>query len=63
MKQLQAIEDEAEYLSTLSNVQWLIYPFFKFFERIVEKTCGCCKNEKGRIPHPNAKVKPNKYKE
>lgn len=51
----EAIEEEAEYLGTLSNIQWFIYPFFKTIERIIEKTCGCCKNTRGRIPHPDSK--------
>lgn len=33
--------DETEYLATLSNVQWFIYPFFKTFEVIGERFCGC----------------------
>jgi glycyl-tRNA synthetase beta subunit len=37
------IQEEREYLETLSNIQWFIYPFFKFIEKICEKTCGCCK--------------------
>lgn len=57
-KKWEAVAEEAEYLGTVSATQWLIYPFFKTIETLIEKTCGCCKNERGRIPHPNAKTKP-----
>ena len=40
------IQEEKEYLETLTNVQWFIYPFFKAIEAIVEKTIGCCKSER-----------------
>lgn len=33
--------NEAEYLSTLSNVEWFIYPFFKMVEVCCEKVTGC----------------------
>ena len=44
----QEIKDEADYLKTLTNVQWFIYPFFKTIEVVVEKTFGCCKSERLR---------------
>lgn len=55
-KQLE-IEEEKKYLETLSNVQWFIYPFFKTVEFFAEKTCGCCKRDRVRIPVPNVKEK------
>ena len=60
-KELDKIEEEAEYLETVNNIQWIIYPFFKLIESFIEKTCGCCKNERGRIPHPDAKNKPENH--
>ena len=44
------INEEAEYLGTISNIQWFIYPFFKLIEALVEKTFGCCKSSGRRIP-------------
>ena len=55
----KAIHEEAEYLKTVSNLQWFIYPFFKMIEAAVEKTCGCCKRERQRITVPNVKEKKN----
>ena len=33
--------NEAEYLSTLSNFHWFVYPFFKTLEVGCEKVFGC----------------------
>jgi len=33
--------EEAEYLSTLSNFHWFIYPFFKTLEVACDKVFGC----------------------
>lgn len=33
--------NEAEYLATLSNFHWFVYPFFKAVEVVCEKTFGC----------------------
>lgn len=33
--------NEAEYLATLSNLHWFIYPFFKTLEVGCEKVFGC----------------------
>jgi hypothetical protein len=30
-------------LAELSNIQWVIYPFFKLIEKVMEATLGCCK--------------------
>jgi hypothetical protein len=42
------IQEEKEYLETLTNIQWFIYPFFKFLEVVCENTFGCCKSERRR---------------
>jgi hypothetical protein len=36
--------DEAEYLSTLNNFHWLVYPFWKMIETFADKLCGCKRN-------------------
>ena len=45
--------EEAEYLATLSNFHWFVYPFFKTIEVACDKIFGCKKhaeeyNEKRR---------------
>jgi hypothetical protein len=42
----RVIFEEAEYLTTLSSIQWFIYPFFKMFEALIDKIFGCCKSER-----------------
>jgi len=37
----QEWRDEAEYLKTLNNFHWLVYPFWKMIERVADKMCGC----------------------
>jgi hypothetical protein len=34
-------EEETEYLATLSNFHWVVYPFFKCLEVLADKACGC----------------------
>lgn len=34
-------KEEAEYLATLSNFHWFVYPFFKTVEVLCDKVCGC----------------------
>lgn len=34
-------EEEAEYLETISNFHWLVYPFFKTIETMCDKVFGC----------------------
>lgn len=36
-------EEEAEYLGTLNNFHWVMYPFFKTVETICDKIFGCKK--------------------
>lgn len=33
--------EETEYLGTLSNFHWVMYPFFKSVERVCDKIFGC----------------------
>jgi hypothetical protein len=33
--------EEAEYLATLSNFHWVVYPFFKTLETVCDKIFGC----------------------
>lgn len=35
--------EEAEYLETLNNFHWLVYPWFKMLERGCDKIFGCKK--------------------
>ena len=42
-KNLKEIKDENDHLAELSNIQWVIYPFFKCIEKLCEVTFGCCK--------------------
>jgi len=37
-------EEENEYLATISNFHWFVYPFFKCLERICDKVFGCKKH-------------------
>ena len=41
--------DEAEYLETLSNFHWFVYPWFKLLETACDKVFGC----KRRLNHEN----------
>ena len=34
-------KEEAEYLATLSNFHWFVYPFFKTVELCCDKIFGC----------------------
>lgn len=34
-------QEEAEYLATLSNLHWFVYPFFKTIEVLCDKVFGC----------------------
>jgi hypothetical protein len=36
-------EEENEYLASISNFHWFVYPFFKCVERIFDKLFGCKK--------------------
>ena len=36
--------EEAEYLATLSNFHWFVYPFFKTLEVFCDKIFGCKKH-------------------
>ena len=36
-------EEENEYLASISNFHWFVYPFFKCIERICDKLFGCKK--------------------
>ena len=38
-----ARKKETEYLSTLGNIHWILYPFIKTLRRIAEIVC-CSKN-------------------
>ena len=48
---IREAEEEAEYLATLSNFHWFVYPFFKMLEMACDKIFGCKKNldEQNRI--------------
>ncbi len=37
-------EEETEYLATISNFHWFVYPFFKCVERICDRVFGCRKH-------------------
>ena len=34
-------EEENEYLATISNFHWFVYPFFKCLEHFCDKIFGC----------------------
>ena len=34
-------QEENEYLATLSNFHWFVYPFFKTAEKLCDKIFGC----------------------
>ena len=58
-------QEEAEYLATLSNFHWFVYPFFKTIEVACDKVFGCKsrlkqENEKRRQEHE--KIMAEKYK-
>ena len=36
--------EEAQYLATLSNFHWFVYPFFKTLEAVCDKVFGCKKH-------------------
>lgn len=36
-------EEENEYLASISNFHWFIYPFFKCAERVFDRIFGCKK--------------------
>ena len=38
------VEYENEYLATLSNTQWLLYPFLKTF-RVIGRKIGICRKD------------------
>lgn len=40
-KKQREIEEEAEYLETLSTFHWIVYPFFKTIETVCDKIFGC----------------------
>ena len=40
-KKAREVIEEAEYLATLSNFHWFIYPFFKTIEVVCDKIFGC----------------------
>lgn len=35
--------EEAEYLETLNNFHWVVYPWFKLLEAVCDKIFGCKK--------------------
>ena len=41
---IREAEEEAEYLATLSNFHWFVYPFFKMLEMACDKIFGCKKH-------------------
>ena len=60
--------EEAEYLATLSNFHWFVYPFFKTIEVACDKIFGCKKhaeeyNEKRRAEVMERQVKRNEARQ
>lgn len=39
-------QEENEYLGTISNFHWFVYPFFKCVEHLCDKIFGCKRKAK-----------------
>jgi hypothetical protein len=49
-------QEEAEYLATLSNFHWFVYPFFKSVELCCDKIFGCKSRAKQQNEERRAEI-------